>query len=134
MALSFSLYVVMTRSLRSEGTRTNLFYTALGVFVLLSPLMPGVWIAPPLHDLAVMTGVGLLGWLGLWALDRLAAAAPVSVAAPLACLQLPFALALAGAWHGVRVPSAALAGLVLIAGVACFLLARPPRLTVLEPV
>ena len=33
MALSFSVYVVMTRALRTEDVAANLFYTAFGVFV-----------------------------------------------------------------------------------------------------
>ena len=77
MALCFSAYVVMTRSLHTERTRTNLFYTALGVFLALSPAMPGLWITPGARDLAVMVAVGLLGLAALWALDRSVAAAPV---------------------------------------------------------
>src|SRR5690606_16826877 len=70
MALCFSAYVVMTRSLRTEATRTNLFYTALGVFLALTPVMPRLWITPAAADLAVMVAVGVLGWGALWALDR----------------------------------------------------------------
>jgi len=90
MALTFSLYVVMTRSLRSEPMRANLFYTALGVMLALSPAMPGLWVAPAPHDLAMMVAVGVLGFGALYALDRMAAAAPVSLSAPAACLQLVF--------------------------------------------
>ena len=74
MAGSFSLYVVMTRALRTETTRANLFYTALGVFLALSPLMPLVWITPSRHDLAIMVAIGLIGWVSLYLLDRMAAA------------------------------------------------------------
>jgi drug/metabolite transporter (DMT)-like permease len=88
MALSFSLYVVMTRSLRSETLRANLFYTALGVLLALTPALPGLWRSPSPHDLAVMVGVGVLGFGALYALDRMAAAAPVSLAAPVTSLQL----------------------------------------------
>jgi drug/metabolite transporter (DMT)-like permease len=42
MALSFSVYVVMTRALRTEDVAANLFYTAFGVFVVLSLFMPRV--------------------------------------------------------------------------------------------
>src|SRR5690606_32806849 len=68
MALSLSAYVVMTRALRGEATRCNLFYTALGVFLALSPAMPGLWQAPAPLDLAVMVAVGVLGCLTLYAL------------------------------------------------------------------
>jgi drug/metabolite transporter (DMT)-like permease len=134
MAVCFSLYVVMTRSLRSETTRANLFYTAFGVFVVLTPLMPHVWLAPSPHDLAVLIGVGLLGYLTLFALDRLAAAAPVSVAAPLAYLQLAFALVIAVGMGSHGLPMSAAAGLLLIVGAAVCLWARAPHHTVREAV
>jgi drug/metabolite transporter (DMT)-like permease len=75
---SFSLYVVMTRMLRGEGLRANLFYTALGVFAALSLFVPGVWITPSPHDAVVMVLIGAFGLLALLALDRAAASAPVS--------------------------------------------------------
>ena len=92
MAITFAAYVVMTRVLRTEPGHVNLFYTALGVFLALSPFIPAVWIMPNGQDLLVLTGIGLIGYLALFALDRMAAAAPVSISAPLAYLQLPFAL------------------------------------------
>lgn len=117
MGITFSLYVVMTRSLRSEPTRVNLFYTALGVFVVLTPLMPFVWITPPLHDMAILVAIGLLGFVTLWALDRMAAAAPVSLTAPVLYLQVVFTVLLsitAGHWG---------AGRGTIVGIACIALA-----------
>ncbi len=134
MAVTFSLYVVMTRSLRSETSRANLFHTALGVFVVLTPLMPHVWVAPSLRDLVVLTGVGLLGFFGLWALDRMAAAAPVSVAAPLAYLQLVFTVFIAAGLGSHRPGPAAIAGLLLITGTALYVWARAPRLIIQEAV
>jgi drug/metabolite transporter (DMT)-like permease len=134
MAVTFSLYVVMTRSLRGETSRTNLFYTALGVFVVLTPWMPHVWLTPSPHDLAVLIGVGLLGYLTLLALDRFAAAAPVSVAAPLAYLQLAFALAFAAGMGSRGLGISAAAGLLLIVGAAVCIWARAPRQTVREAV
>jgi drug/metabolite transporter (DMT)-like permease len=82
MALSFSIYVVMTRALRFEDTRANLFYTALWVFVALTPLMPMVWVTPSLRDAVAMVAIGGLGLIALFALDRSASAAPVSGVAP----------------------------------------------------
>jgi drug/metabolite transporter (DMT)-like permease len=134
MAVTFSLYVVMTRSLRSETTRANLFYTALGVFVVLTPFMPRIWSTPSLHDMMVLGGVGLLGYLALYALDRLAAAAPVSVAAPLGYLQLAFAVVIAWSFGNHRHASLTLVGLLLIAGTALYVWARAPRLIVEEAV
>lgn len=75
---SFSLYVVMTRMLRGESLRANLFYTALGVFAVLSFFVPTMWVMPTPHDALVMVLIGAFGLLGLLALDRSAHAAPVS--------------------------------------------------------
>lgn len=90
MGLSFSLYVVLTRPLRFEATRVNLFYSALGVFLVLTPLMPRVWQAPPLHDVAIFIVIGVLGYLALWCVDRFAALAPVSLTAPVLYLHIGF--------------------------------------------
>jgi drug/metabolite transporter (DMT)-like permease len=121
MALSFSLYVVMTRTLRHEPLRVNLFYTAVGVFVALSPAMPGLWRTPSTGDLLAMVGVGLLGWATLYALDRMAATAEVSQSAPVLSLQLVFLLAagwLAGqpasGWRAVAGPAMILAVAILL--------------------
>jgi drug/metabolite transporter (DMT)-like permease len=78
MAASFSMYFVMTRSLRSDAVRVNLFYTAVVPFVILSPVMPGVWRTPAALDVGLMVTVGLLGYLTLYALDRAAAGTPVA--------------------------------------------------------
>jgi drug/metabolite transporter (DMT)-like permease len=91
-AVSFSLYVVMTRTLRSDSVRSNLFYTAFGVFVVLSPIVPRLWITPTGHDLAVLVAIGVAGFAGLYALDRAASAAEVSVSAPFIALQVAFAI------------------------------------------
>lgn len=116
MALSFSLYVVMTRTLRHEPLRVNLFYTAVGVFVALTPVMPGLWRTPSALDFLAMLGVGLIGWVTLYALDRMAAAAEVSQSAPVLSLQLVFLLSaswLAGhpvsGWRAVVGPAMILA-------------------------
>ena len=133
MALSFGAYVAMTRALRAEATRVNLFWTALGVFLVLSPLMPRVWVAPDLHDLAVMAAIGLAGLGALLALDRFAHAAPVSVATPMAYLQWPIGLALApGAGHSITRPGS-LAGLLLVGMAAAAAWLRAPRLVVQDP-
>jgi drug/metabolite transporter (DMT)-like permease len=101
-AVSFSLYVVMTRSLRTETTRANLFYSALGVFVVLSAFIARVWIMPDTHDIACIGVIGLLGYLGLYALDRCTHFVPVSVSAPLAAAQIPISLALTAVASGMR--------------------------------
>jgi drug/metabolite transporter (DMT)-like permease len=133
MALTFSLYVVLTRSLRTETTRANLFYSALGVAVSLVPVMARVWVSPAPRDLTIMVAVGVLGLAGLWALDRMAHAGPVSAAAPFAFLQLPFMLGfdwLRG--HAHLGPRAAL-GSTVIAAAAAYLWSAWPKIRVKEP-
>jgi drug/metabolite transporter (DMT)-like permease len=85
---SFSLYVVMTRMLRGESLRANLFYTALGVFVVLSLFVPTMWVMPTPHDALVMILIGALGLLALLALDRTAQMAPVSSGAAMVDTRL----------------------------------------------
>lgn len=136
MALCFSLYVVMTRSLRTETTRTNLFYTALGVFLVLTPFMPGLWITPSPQDMMSMVGVGVLGFAALYALDRMAAAAPVSVSAPFAYLQIAVTVGIAfvaGMEPGLSARRTAV-GLLLIVGAAFYVWVREPRLRVRDAV
>ena len=127
-ALSFSLYVVMTRSLRGETGRVNLFYTALVVLLALTPAMPAVWIPPSPADLAAFVGVGLLGYLVLLALDRAAAATPVFMLAPFAYLQLVAALGLAWGMGQGRPGTETAIAVVLIAAIALFMWMRDASL------
>jgi drug/metabolite transporter (DMT)-like permease len=128
MALSFSLYLVATRALRTEPLRANLFHTALWVALPLSFAMPRLWSRPSLPDLAAMVGVGLLGFGALWALDRMAAAAPLGTAAPIVGLQAPMALGLA-TLAGAELPGpkrALAAALVVAAAAAAWAWRREP--------
>jgi len=130
MALCFSLYVVMTRSLLVETTRTNLFYTALGVFLLLTPAMPGLWTTPSLPDLMTMVAVGLFGYVALYLLDRMAAAAPVSISAPFAFFQVVMTAGLffaLGVGHDMSTRRLAL-GLILIVGALLYVWIREPHI------
>lgn len=130
MAFCFSLYVVMTRSLRGEPVHVNLFYTALGVFVALTPAMPWLWTTPEPLDALIMAAIGVLGWLALWMLDRAAATAPVSVSAPFAYLQLAAfaAIAAMGGLTNDHSPRRMALGLLLIGGVAFYVWMRVQRL------
>lgn len=120
MAASFAGYVAMTRALRDERTRANLFYTALGPVLVLAPAMPRVWTAPSPRDLAVMVGVGALGLATLFALDRMAAAAPLSASAPVAPLQVAFAALLQAVETGRSPGAAAAVALSSVAAVSLF--------------
>jgi drug/metabolite transporter (DMT)-like permease len=132
MALCFSLYVVMTRSLRTESTTSNLFYAALGVFLALTPVMPGLWVMPEPLDALVMCIIGVLGLGSLYALERMVAAAPISVSAPFAYLQIvaAAAIALIAGMESQYSARRMVVGLLLIVGAALYLWLRESRLSV----
>jgi drug/metabolite transporter (DMT)-like permease len=127
MALSFSVYVVMTRSLRSETVRANLFYTALGVFLALTPFVPGIWVTPSVTDALLLIAIGLLGLVTLFVLDRSAACAPVSKVAPVFYVHLVCLAALAFLVGGEIPSRRTLAGGLLIAAIVWYLWARASR-------
>lgn len=127
MALSFSLYVVLTRSLRDEPTMVNLFYSALAVFVPMCFIVPAFWQPLGLRDALLMIGVGIVGLGVLWAIDKACELASTTVFAPLFALQLPLYLAamalVGGPWPGRR----ALVGAALIAGASVVALSAMAR-------
>jgi hypothetical protein len=82
-----------TRFVRAHGSdamtaarRAMLF--ALSVFV------PNRWVTQDAHDLVCLLAIGLIGYVGLLAIDHSAAAAPVGLTAPLAACQIPMTQAL----------------------------------------
>ncbi len=117
-AASFSLYVVMTRMLRGESVLVNLFYTALGVFTVLTPVVARSWVTPTRHDFVVLAGIGLLGLGALYALDRMASASAVSSSAPVVALQVALTIG-ASAVLANRIPGfRAWGGACLVGGAA----------------
>jgi len=89
MAFSFAAYVAMTRSLRNENVAANMFYTAAGVFAVLSIYVPTVWVWPGWHDVAMFIGIGSVGFVSLLALDRAASRFSVAESAPALYFQVP---------------------------------------------
>lgn len=82
MAFCFSLYRVLTRALRTDNTFANLFYTAFGVWVVLAFLTPLFWTPLDLATALPMILIGILGYFGLYMIDKAYEAAPASVLAP----------------------------------------------------
>jgi drug/metabolite transporter (DMT)-like permease len=123
-ATSFSAYVTMTRVLRHEHVRANLFYTAFGVCVVLSPVMPSVWVAPTLRDAVLLSGVGVFGFVALYALDRMASVAPISITAPLGPLQVVFAVGAGAAITDQRADTRTLVGIACIGATAVWVWSR----------
>jgi drug/metabolite transporter (DMT)-like permease len=70
------------RSLREESMATKLFYTAAGVFIALSPAMPGLFVLPDLRAVLAQIGIALLGLAFLAFLDRALESASVATMSP----------------------------------------------------
>lgn len=100
MSLSFAIYVVMTRSLRDHDVPTNLFFSGLGPFLVLTPFVLPHWSMPTMHDALIMASIGALGLVALWALDRGTAAAPLPLSAPALYAYVPLLAAIDGPQHG----------------------------------
>lgn len=92
MALSFSLYLLGSRYLRSEHILASLFYTAAGVALPLSLGLPGFWVTPSPRCLLGMVAIGLLGLGLLFLLDRAVEIAPLSLLAPYLLIEPVFYL------------------------------------------
>lgn len=92
MAASFAAYVPMTRALRDEPLRTNLFYTAVVPWAVLLPFMPDVWFQPSRIELGGLTFIGVVGFLTLAALDRGVDAMPSADTTPFMVLQVLFTI------------------------------------------
>jgi len=105
MALSFAAYVVLLRMLREESMASKLFYTALGVFLGLSPAMPGLFVFPDLRAAVTLVAIALLGLIFLVFFDRALEQATVSTAAPF-IYAMPLCqvviVTLLGHWPGGR--------------------------------
>ena len=114
MQLSFVSYFVMTRMLHEERTEANLFYTALGPFVVLGLLLPFIWVTPGLNDVVVMTAIGLLGFVGLYALDLACHKEPASVSAPGLFAHVPAVLVLTFLGRGFQLDLRAATGLIIL--------------------
>ena len=117
MQLSFVAYFVMTRMLHEERAEANLFYTALGPFVVLGLLLPFIWVVPDLHDVIVMTAIGLLGFIGLYALDIACHTEPASVSAPGLFAHVPAAFVLTFLGQGVHNEARGIAGSIALVAI-----------------
>lgn len=123
MAFCFSGYLVLTRALRKECTLTNLFYTALMVFLPWSLGFFYYWRPLNLTAFSAMTAIGILGFWSLYFLDKALERAPVSVVTPFLYGEPVFMLLLAYFLFGTS-PSTVgvLGGILLFAVIAGLIL------------
>lgn len=115
MAAFFSAYQILTRLLGPETMSSKLFYTAAGVFLALTPGLPGVWRTPDGIALCVMAAIGLVGLAVLYLLDRALEGVSVSGVAPFAYLQVLFAWGIERLGEGALPHPRDLVGLSLLA-------------------
>jgi len=81
MAFCFSCYVLLTKNLHTEHTVTNVFYSALVVFLPWSLGLPYFWQRPTFYALIMMSAVGILGFCSLYFLDKAQQRAPMPLLA-----------------------------------------------------
>jgi drug/metabolite transporter (DMT)-like permease len=115
MAASFALYQHMTRKLADHLEVTNLFHTALWVFLALIGPVVLTWRTPTATGWAALAGIGLLGFAALYALDAaIRRVAPAAIAAAL--FVQPFLAMLFDAARGsAQISAAGFLGAILIA-------------------
>lgn len=115
-AACFAAYLVLTRFMREETTGSRLFYTALGVWVPLTVIVPRVWKTPGARDLVIMAVIGVLGFLLLLSFDLALDAAPVGRLAPFLLAQPIWSVLLEAILTGHGLSRHALAGVATILG------------------
>ncbi|MFT5445534.1 MAG: drug/metabolite transporter (DMT)-like permease [Gammaproteobacteria bacterium] len=103
-AFFFALFNVVTRKLGStERSWTTLFYSfSIGV-VLLSLVMPAVWVTPDLFEWSLFAVCGVLGLTAHFSLFRALTLADASVLAPLNYVRLIWAIGI-GWFHFGDIP------------------------------
>ena len=84
----------------------------------LSFAMPAIWKPLTPGDALVMAGVGVVGLVVLWCIDRATALVPISLLAPIFPLQLTLIAVVPTLVAGSRPAWLALAGTALIVGSA----------------
>jgi drug/metabolite transporter (DMT)-like permease len=123
MAASFALYQHMTRDLADHLEITNLFHTALWVFLALLGPVVFTWRTPTATGWVALAGVGLLGFGALYALDAaIRRVAPAAIATVL-FVQPLLAMVFNAARGSARISQTGFLGAILI-GVALISTAR----------
>jgi drug/metabolite transporter (DMT)-like permease len=89
-AVCYALYNISTRFLAAhDSSATTLFYSGLAGVVVMTPVLPFVWTAPPAPLVWVLlAATGLFGAVGHWLLILAHARAPAGVLAPFIYTQL----------------------------------------------
>lgn len=86
----------------------------LGPFVALGLFVPFVWVAPGPYDALVLTAIGVLGFVALYAFDIACHVEPASVSAPGLFAHVPTVLALTFLGQGVHLKTRAATGSIAL--------------------
>lgn len=127
----YSFYNVSTRILAaSDSSATTLFYSGLAGVVLVTPILPYVWMTPTSGLVwLLLVGVGAFGGLGHWLLILAHARAPAPVLAPFIYTQIIWMVSLGYLIFGDVPNRWTLIGASIVIGSGLYLLSceRPPR-------
>lgn len=121
MGLCFSLHLTLSRMLRMEHPLVSLFYTALGVFVPLTFMMPFVWQPPSLTSWLGIVLIGLIGTLGLYAFARSAELVPLPVVLVFAYTETVWTVVFNAFLFHELPTRLMLLGCVMVAGIAAYM-------------
>jgi drug/metabolite transporter (DMT)-like permease len=118
----FALYLLSTRLLTGKAPPlVTLSYQSVGGFVLMSAVMPFIWVEPTMMDLVLMSAIGLTGAIGHLLLIRAFEFADVSLLAPYLYTEIIMQVVL-GYWLFGDIPDIwAGLGIALIIAVGIFL-------------
>jgi drug/metabolite transporter (DMT)-like permease len=101
MAISLGTYILLTAVLdRTEGVLTNLFWSAVAVFAVLTLALPLYWQPISLHGVVTAMIVAIGGWVTLAAMDLALRRWPPTAIASLLLIQPVLDVFVRAALHG----------------------------------
>ncbi len=129
-ALCYAGYNIVTRMLSSvDSSQTTLFYANLFGFVIMTPVLPFVWVPPSLLDMVLMVAFGCFGAGGHFLLILAHRNAPASVLSPFIYTQIVWATTL-GYLVFANVPNQwTVAGACIVIASGLYLIYRERKVT-----
>ena len=124
-ALCNALYQLVTRRLRTvDDPLTTLLYTALAGSVVLSAVVPFVWVVPVIEHWPLFALMGVLGGASHFTLIKAFQRAPAATVAPFSYVSLLWAVAIGFVLFGDLPDLWTLVGAVIIASGGMYILHR----------
>ncbi len=115
-SVSWSIGLIFTRKLSASNSPVAIMaYSAATGFLVLSALMPFIWVAPSLTDIALGLGVGIASTSAHWVLIAAYRRADASLLAPFSYIQIIWASILGFLFFSALPGPATLAGAAVIA-------------------